>query len=104
MDDEKKKEKKSFVMYADFEDSFNLLNEEYRGKLITAIFQYNKTGVAPTLTGEVQMAFSFIKKTLERDYIKWMIKCKKNAEAGRKGGVASGEARSVQSNDEEFKE
>lgn len=95
MDDGKNAEKNSFVMYSDQEASFELLNNEKKGELITAIFQYNKTRVVPALTGEVKMAFSFIKQTLDRDYVKWIETKRQRAIAGQKGGIESGKSRTV---------
>jgi hypothetical protein len=42
------------------------------------------------------MAFTFIKRTLDRDFLKWIDVKAKKTEAGRLGGIASGESRRVQ--------
>lgn len=82
----KSKEKKSFVMYLDYEEQFNMLTDEELGVLIRAIIEYEKTKEIPKLDGIVKMAFSFIKGQLDRDREKYDEKCKKNRENGSKGG------------------
>ena len=97
---DKSEDKKSFVMYADYEKHFNLLSLEKRGELITAIFVYQRTGEIPKLDSILEMAFSFIKETLDRDNEKWRVTKEERAKAGKKGGIASGESRRAQDESE----
>lgn len=90
---EKKDDKKSFIMYSDYEKHFELLSIEERGILITAIFYYIRTGIIQNLDGAPKMAFSFIKANLDRDNDKWLDTKEKRVESGRLGGLASGESR-----------
>lgn len=78
--------KDSFVLYAKYEEHFALLESDEQGRLIMAIFQYQRTGVLPELSGMTKMAFSFIKSDLDKDRQKWEDTCRKRAEAGSKGG------------------
>ncbi len=60
---------------------------EDRGKLITAIFEYSRVGsVSVELSPIVQMAFSIIRDTLDRDHEAYLEKCRRNAENAKKGG------------------
>lgn len=79
-------EKNAFLLYIDYQDQFNLLTDEQAGKLIKAIIEYEKTREIPQLEGMLKIAFSFIKKQLDRDREKYEIKCEKNKENGKKGG------------------
>ena len=80
-------DKKSFVLYGNYETQFKLLSMEERGMLITAIFEYVNFGsLARELTPLVNMAFSFVKETLDRDRELYIEKCEKNSENGKKGG------------------
>lgn len=74
--------KNSFILYHDYEEHFDLLTNEQKGMLITAVFQYSKTGKKPNFDhdGALMMSFSFIKAALDRDKEKYEKKCKKNAE------------------------
>nr|DAD95773.1 MAG TPA: hypothetical protein [Siphoviridae sp. cthh925] len=78
--------KKSFVMYLDYEEHFNLLSDEELGMLVRTIMEYEKTRKIPQLEGMTKMAFSFIKAQLDRDREKYEKKCQKNRENGAKGG------------------
>ncbi len=82
-----KQEKKSFILYNSYADSFRRLSMEDRGELITAIFAYVETGEEPLwLSPAVSMAFSFIRSSLDRDREAYEETCQKRAESGKKGG------------------
>lgn len=82
-----KKERKSFILYCNFENQFKLLSMEERGILISAIFEYaRERDVSAELPPLVNMAFSLIKDTMDRDYEEYVKKCEINAINGRKGG------------------
>ncbi|MGN1086146.1 MAG: DUF6291 domain-containing protein [Porcipelethomonas sp.] len=79
--------KKSFVLYTDNMEQFEMLSDEQAGKLIKAIFAYSESNIMPDFhDGMLTMAFSFIKGQIDRDSEKWEETRKKRAEAGRKGG------------------
>ena len=78
-------EKKSFVMYADYQKHIARLSDEDAGKLIKAVLAYVNGGGEVSLSPASDMAFSFIKERIERDCEKWEVTCKKRSEAGKKG-------------------
>ena len=60
---------------------------EERGILITAIFEYTRDGqITVEMPPTVNMAFSFIKDTLDRDLAAYRARCEQFAENGKKGG------------------
>ena len=63
--------KKSFILYTDFYDSIKILPDLEKGRLLTAIFEYVINGKENNTKNTTGMAFSFIKKTLDRDAKKW---------------------------------
>lgn len=82
-----KKERKSFILYQNFENQFNLLSLEERGELITAIFEYTGAReLSVELSPLVKMAFSVIKDTLDRDHAEYLERCEINSQNGKKGG------------------
>jgi|TARA_R100000084_G_scaffold38927_1_gene15659 type III secretory pathway component EscV len=82
------KGKKSFIMYADYIHTFNILNDEKAGRLIKTIFSY-VNDENPQIDEEVlQVAFEPIKQQLKRDLKGWENKKSKRVEAGRLGGLA----------------
>lgn len=89
--------KKTFLLYADWDDEFEDLENCEAGELIKGVFQY-VNGTTPTFKiRELQRSFNRIKKVIDRNTEAYAEKCKKRAEAGRKGGLKSGQARSNQS-------
>lgn len=85
--------KSSFVLYHDIRGPLEMLSDEERGKLFSAILNYSEYGEIPQFSGALQMAFAFIRTALDRDADKWEDKRQKRVESGRLGGIRSGEAR-----------
>lgn len=85
--------KASFVLYHDIREPVEMLTDEERGKLFSAILNYSEYGELPDFKGALQMAFAFIRTALDRDAEKWEDKRQKRVESGRLGGIRSGEAR-----------
>lgn len=86
-------DKKSFVLYCDYETHISMLSDDDAGKLFKGIFAFLRTAEEPDLGGAPMMAFSFIRSQLQRDFEKWEEAKARRIEAGRKGGLASGQAR-----------
>ena len=78
--------KKSFVLYIDYWQHLELLTIEERGELLTALYDYVRTGALPDLDNSLKMAFSFIRAQLDRDAEKYEAICERNRTNGEKGG------------------
>lgn len=79
--------KKSFILYQDQKDMFDILTDDQAGKLIKNIFDYASTFDVPKIKDPViNMAFTSIKGTLDRDQEKYKKICKRNQNNGLKGG------------------
>lgn len=76
----------SFVLYTDYIDQVELLSMEQRGLLLSAIMCYAADKELPDMDGMVTMAFSFIRKQIDRDNEKYQEKVEKCREAGKLGG------------------
>ncbi len=86
--------KKSFVMYAEYLQHFELLTKCEQADLIMLIFRYvngMETGT-DSLSGEVKMAFSFIKARIDEDRRKYEEICGKRSEAARSAKAGSAKA------------
>lgn len=81
-----KEKKKSFILYIDYREHLDLLSDEERGKLFTALFDYAESGSEPDLTGAARMAYSFIRSQMDRDAASYAETCRKRSEAGKQGG------------------
>lgn len=78
--------KKSFILYCDYLEHIQMLDDAEAGKLFKAILQYAVDGSTAALSGASGMAFSFIKAQIERDNADYEAKCEKLRENGSKGG------------------
>ena len=76
----------SFVLYTSYADQIDLLNNDQRGVLLTAIYSYVMENDLPDMDGMTRMAFSFIKTQLDKDFEKYDEVCRKRSEAGKSGG------------------
>lgn len=76
--------KKSFVAYCDWQETFNALPDEVAGKLIKHIFAYVNDENPETDDVLINAVFANIKHTLKRDLDKYEHKRKQQSEAGKK--------------------
>jgi hypothetical protein len=87
--------KKSFIAYADWKETFENLPDEMAGKLIKHIFSYVNDENPKTEDYVINAVFANIKHTLKRDLDKWESQLEQRRLAGKK----SAEIRATKSND-----
>ena len=81
------KEKKSFVIYCDWESTFKKIGKYEAGDLIQGIFEYMRTGEAPEFESfTTEAVFTLLVETFKRDRDKYYEVCERNAINGKKGG------------------
>lgn len=87
--------KKRVIVYADWIDKFEELEDDEAGKLIKHFFRYinDLNPEAPDRT--TKLMFIDIKNTLKRDLDKWEEKSPERIEKARLAGLASAEARKL---------
>lgn len=82
-----KNEKKSFVVYTDWEEALKYFSDAEAGEIFRALFQYVKDGTTPEFShNSLNAVFSFMRSALDRDLIAYEERCRKNKENGAKGG------------------
>lgn len=91
--------KKSFIMYADYIHTVDLLSDEQAGKLMKHLLQYVNDKNPYCEDPMVNIAFAPIKARLKNDLDKWEDKREKRSEAGKLGGIKSGESRRRKQNE-----
>lgn len=84
----------SFLLYAEYEQYFDLLKAEEQAKLIKALFAVfngkDTSELEAQMEGATKMAFAFMRTQLENDTKKYQEKCDKLRENGAKGGAPKG--------------
>lgn len=86
-----KKEKNSFILFADWLDELEMLSVEQRGEWITAIFRYTRDGVITEFDDiGLKIMFSQAKRCIDRNYEIYVEECRKKSENGKKGGAPAG--------------
>ena len=76
-------DKKSFILYGSYYEQIMMLSLEERGQLITAIYEYDRSGeVSVELSGRAAMAFSFVRSAMDRDKAEYEKRCIKNQGKG----------------------
>jgi len=76
--------KKSFIAYSDWKDTFDALDDDKAGLLIKHIFSYVNDENPETDDPIVKAVFPNIKNTLKRDLKKWDKQYQQRVEAGKK--------------------
>ena len=86
-----KREKNSFILFYEWEDSIRSLTDEQAGQLLRALFAYEKRGEQYT-GGDpaVELAMGFLYASLDRNREKYEETCRKRSAAGKKGGAPKG--------------
>ena len=79
-------EKKSFMLYQNYETIFEELDMKQRGELISAIFAYTggNSDAAKGMRGALRMAFVCIKDGIDRDRASYLARCEQNAQNARR--------------------
>lgn len=86
--------KKSFVLYCDLIHTISKMPSDKAGDLFKHILSYVNDENPTTNDLIIELTFEPIKQQLKRDLEKWENEIKpKRADAGRLGGIKSGEAR-----------
>ena len=97
------KDKKSFIAYSDWKETFDKLPDELAGKLIKHIFAYVNDENPISEDFVIEAVFANIKNTLKRDLSKWETQLNQRSEAGKKSALVrkakSDEASSTKSNE-----
>ena len=82
-----KNEINSFVIYHSYANQIRYLTDEECGKLFRAMLRYSIHGtVDDSLSTPVQIIFACFRDNYDRDRVRYLEKCEKNAENGKKGG------------------
>jgi hypothetical protein len=79
--------KKSFVAYCDWQETFEELSDEEAGKLVKHLFNYVNDKNPQTSDKLTKMCFIPIKQSLKRDLKKYEKYVHKQSVNGKKGGI-----------------
>lgn len=88
--------KKSFIAYVDWIDTFEALPDDKAGQLIKHIFAYVNDENPESNDVLINAVFANIKQQLKRDLRKWESISTQRSDIGKVGGIKSGEARRKQ--------
>ena len=78
--------KKSFIAYTDWKDTFDALPDDKAGKLIKFIYAYVNDENPKTEDVLINAVFANIKNTLKRDLVKYEARGDRSRENGKLGG------------------
>ena len=86
--------------YYDWLDIMDALSDGERGRLITAVLKYARSGIEPDLHGSERFVFPSIRAQIDRDAQSYSNLSEKRREFGSRGGVAKA-SKSYQDKEEE---
>lgn len=67
-------------LYFSYLDYIAPLNDEERGRLLTALLEYGATGQEPKMAGNERLVFPAIRSQIDRDTEKYKHQCARNSE------------------------
>lgn len=67
-------------LYFSYLDYITPLNDEERGRLLTALLTYGATGEEPDMAGNERLVFPAIRSQIDRDTEKYKNRCERNSE------------------------
>ena len=73
-------------LYLSYRESLEPYSMEERGRLVTAMMDYQATGEIPAFSGNERFLWPTLRSQLDRDIQGYEEKCAKNRENGAKGG------------------
>lgn len=79
-------QKNSFIVYNEWQETFEALSEEDAGKLIKALILYSTTGKTEEMSPLLRLAFIPMRQQLNRDNDKYQRVCDRNRTNGSRGG------------------
>ena len=82
------RDNKSFMVYKEWGEYINMLDDRQAGLLFKALFEFVINEKEASLEGMTAMAYAVMRNTIDRDGKKWEEKCRVSAQNGRKGGLA----------------
>jgi len=85
-------------LYFDLLDALEPFGDAERGRLLTALLVYGKTGVAPELGGNERFLFPMLRAQIGRDEISYQEQCEINEKNGKKGGAPKGNRNAEKNN------
>ena len=89
--------KKAFLLYADYADYFQTLNDDELGRVIRAIFAYQRTGEIPSFDDRaLKLVFDLIRNQIDRDFDKWRATAEKRKAAAQKRWSAKNQNRAAE--------
>lgn len=74
------------LAYLSYRESLEPYTMEERGRLVTAMMDYQATGEIPAFSGNERFLWPTLRSQLDRDIQGYEEKCAKNRENGAKGG------------------
>ena len=83
----------NYIMHSTYNEHFKLLTDAELGRLIRDVNNYVENGILPQYFNEervLNMAFSFMKATIDIEKARYQAKCKTNKVNGSKGGAPKG--------------
>ena len=97
-------ERESFILYTEQKEVIDKLNDEQAGKLIKAIYEYEKTGNMPKLDSMLDIVITPFKLALDKNDNKWQEIKQKRKQAGKASAEKKKQQNSTNSTSVKFVE
>ena len=82
-----KMETKALMIFLNNREVLDVLSDEQRGRVVSALLDYLELGKKPSFTGEMNVSFIVLRKDVDQSVERWEEECRRRSEAGKKSAA-----------------
>lgn len=82
-----KMETKALMIFLNNREVLDVLSDEQRGRVVSALLDYLELGKKPSFTGEMNVSFIVLRKDVDQSVERWEAECRRRSEAGKKSAA-----------------
>ena len=82
-----KPDTRALMIFLNNREVLDVLSDEQRGRVVTALMDYLELGRKPSFTGEMNVSFIVLRKDVDQSVERWEAECRRRSEAGKKSAA-----------------
>ena len=82
-----KPDTRALMIFLNNREVLDVLSDEQRGQVVTALLDYLELGKKPSFTGEMNVSFIVLRKDVDQSVERWEAECRRRSEAGKKSAA-----------------
>lgn len=82
-----KPDTRALMIFLNNREVLDVLSDEQRGRVVSALLDYLELGRKPSFTGEMNVSFIVLRKDVDQSVERWEEECRRRSEAGKKSAA-----------------